>query len=38
MIEVGNVLLHEDVIKNNFVCNLNKCKALAALKVIRARR
>jgi hypothetical protein len=26
MIEVGNILVHEDVVKNNFVCNLNKCK------------
>jgi hypothetical protein len=26
MIEVGSVLVHEDVIKENFVCNLNKCQ------------
>jgi hypothetical protein len=26
MIEVGSVLVHEDVIKENFVCNLTKCK------------
>ena len=26
MIEVGSVLLHEDVVNENFVCNLNKCK------------
>lgn len=31
MIEVGNVLLHEDVIKENFVCNLNKCKGACCL-------
>jgi hypothetical protein len=31
MIEVGSVLLHEDVIKNNFVCNLNKCKGACCL-------
>ena len=31
MIEVGSTLVHEDVIKNNFVCNLNKCKGACCL-------
>ena len=31
MIEVGNTLVHEDVVKNNFVCNLNKCKGACCL-------
>ena len=31
MIEVGNVLVHEDVVKKNFVCNLNKCKGACCL-------
>ncbi len=31
MIEVGGVLLHEDVVKENFVCNLNKCKGACCL-------
>jgi hypothetical protein len=31
MIEVGSVLVHEDVIKENFVCNLNKCKGACCL-------
>ncbi|MDO3626818.1 DUF3109 family protein [Mucilaginibacter sp. BT774] len=31
MIEVGNVLVHEDVVKENFVCNLNKCKGACCL-------
>jgi Protein of unknown function (DUF3109) len=31
MIEVGAVLLHEDVVKENFVCNLNKCKGACCL-------
>jgi len=31
MIEAGNVLVHEDVVKNNFVCNLNKCKGACCL-------
>lgn len=31
MIEVGSVLLHEDVVKENFVCNLNKCKGACCL-------
>src|SRR5690606_21543561 len=26
MIEVGQVLVHEDIINNDFVCNLSKCK------------
>ena len=31
MIEVNNVLLHEDVVKEKFVCNLNKCKGACCL-------
>jgi len=31
MIEVGNVLVHEDVVKENFVCNLKKCKGACCL-------
>jgi len=31
MIEVGSVLVHEDVVKNNFVCNLNKCKGACCI-------
>ena len=31
MIAVGAVLVHEDVVKNNFVCNLNKCKGACCL-------
>lgn len=31
MIEVGNVLVHEDIIKNDFVCNLNKCKGICCV-------
>ena len=31
MIEVGSVLLHEDVVKENFVCNLEKCKGACCL-------
>jgi len=31
MIEVGSVLVHEDVVKKNFVCNLNKCKGACCL-------
>jgi hypothetical protein len=31
MIEVGAVLLHEDLISENFVCNLNKCKGACCL-------
>ncbi|HCN85171.1 MAG TPA: DUF3109 domain-containing protein, partial [Sphingobacteriaceae bacterium] len=26
MIEVQNTLVHEDIISENFVCNLNRCK------------
>lgn len=31
MIEVQNTLVHEDVVKQNFVCNLNKCKGACCL-------
>jgi hypothetical protein len=31
MIEVGSTLVHEDVVRNNFVCNLNKCKGACCL-------
>ena len=31
MIEVGSVLVHEDVVNENFVCNLNKCKGACCL-------
>lgn len=31
MIEVGHVLLHEDVVKENFVCNLSRCKGACCL-------
>jgi hypothetical protein len=31
MIEVGSVLVHEDVVRENFVCNLNKCKGACCL-------
>jgi hypothetical protein len=31
MIEVGSVLVHEDVVKENFVCNLTKCKGICCL-------
>lgn len=31
MIEVGNVLVNEDVINNDFVCNLNKCKGICCV-------
>ncbi len=31
MIEVGSVLVHQDVVKENFVCNLNKCKGACCL-------
>ena len=31
MIEVGGVLVHEDVVKENFVCNLKKCKGACCL-------
>ncbi len=31
MIEVGSVLVHEDVVTEHFVCNLNKCKGACCL-------
>lgn len=31
MIEIGNVLVHEDIINNDFVCNLNKCKGICCV-------
>jgi len=31
MIEVQHTLVHEDVVKENFVCNLNKCKGACCL-------
>jgi hypothetical protein len=31
MIEVGSVLVHEDVVTENFVCNLTKCKGICCL-------
>ena len=31
MIEVGSVLVHEDVVRYNFVCNLNKCKGACCM-------
>ncbi|HMR18574.1 MAG TPA: DUF3109 family protein [Sphingobacterium sp.] len=31
MIEVGHVLLHEDIINNDFVCNLSKCKGACCI-------
>ncbi|MGO1242443.1 MAG: DUF3109 family protein [Sphingobacterium sp.] len=31
MIEVGHVLVHEDLIKNEFVCNLTKCKGVCCV-------
>ncbi|NGM62572.1 DUF3109 family protein [Sphingobacterium sp. SGG-5] len=31
MIEVGNVLVHEDIISNDFVCNLSKCKGACCI-------
>ena len=31
MIEVGNVLVHEDLINNDFVCNLSKCKGICCI-------
>ncbi|GAA4098020.1 DUF3109 family protein [Mucilaginibacter panaciglaebae] len=31
MIEVGSVLVHHDVVSENFVCNLNKCKGACCL-------
>ena len=31
MIEVEQVLVHEDVLKENFVCNLSKCKGICCV-------
>ena len=31
MIEVGNVLVHEDIIDNDFVCNISKCKGICCI-------
>ena len=31
MIEVQNTLVHEDVISQHFVCNLNKCKGICCV-------
>lgn len=31
MIQVQNTLVHEDVIKENFVCNLSKCKGACCI-------
>lgn len=31
MIEIGHVLVHEDVVNENFVCNLNRCKGACCL-------
>jgi hypothetical protein len=31
MIEVGHTLVHEDVIAENFVCNLNRCKGACCI-------
>ncbi len=31
MIGVGNTLIHEDVVTENFVCNLNRCKGACCL-------
>lgn len=31
MLEIGSVLIHEDVVKENFVCNLNKCKGACCI-------
>ncbi|MBP3943175.1 DUF3109 family protein [Sphingobacteriaceae bacterium WQ 2009] len=31
MIEVGNVLVHEELIENDFVCNLSKCKGICCI-------
>lgn len=31
MIEVQSTLVHEDVVRENFVCNLNKCKGACCL-------
>lgn len=31
MIEIQGVLVHEDVVSENFVCNLNKCKGICCI-------
>ena len=31
MIEVGHVLVHEDLISEQFVCNLNACKGACCI-------
>ena len=31
MIEVGNVLVHEDLLNNDFVCNISKCKGICCI-------
>lgn len=31
MIEVGNTLVHEDLITEQFVCNLNRCKGVCCI-------
>ena len=31
MIEVQNTLVHEEVISESFVCNLNKCKGICCV-------
>jgi hypothetical protein len=31
MIQVQNTLVHEDVVKENFVCNLNKCRGACCI-------
>ena len=31
MIEVQSTLVHEDVVNENFVCNLNKCKGICCI-------
>lgn len=31
MIEVQNTLVHEDLVRENFVCNLNKCKGACCI-------
>ena len=31
MIEVQNTLVHEDLIRDNFVCNLNECNGICCV-------
>ncbi|MBY0542459.1 MAG: DUF3109 family protein, partial [Sphingobacteriaceae bacterium] len=31
MIEVQSTLVHEDLISESFVCNLNKCKGICCI-------